>query len=240
MRLISSVRFLFLLSLLLGAFTSSVQGKPAPIQGGTETIPVVRSGSVQSAIVVGKELSESASFSAAELQKYLAALSGVQIRIISETDISSLSAETTLILLGNPDSNRLIHEASLAKVVNFTGLKSEGYIVKTGHLKKRPIIAVGGNDDAGTLYAVYELIEQLGVVFLLTGDVIPARQDTLTLRALDLRRQPAFPRRGFLLQVAGFDNLTLFPPRTTKNLSTRWQKCAATTCRSGGSHLLPG
>ena len=210
MRLISLSEIPFLLFHSSWGLYINVGGKPSPIQGGTESIPVVRSGSVQSAIVVGKELSESASFSAAELQKYLAALSGVQIRIISETDISSLSAETTLILLGNPDSNRLIHEASLAKVVNFTGLKSEGYIVKTGHLKKRPIIAVGGNDDAGTLYAVYELIEQLGVVFLLTGDVIPARQDTLTLRALDLRRQPAFPRRGFLLQVAGFDNLTLF------------------------------
>jgi hypothetical protein len=204
------VKFILLISLFLGGLTATVQGTQNPVQAGPKSIQLVRTGSAEAAIVVGKESSESASFSAAELQRYLAALSGVQISIIPETDVSSLSAQTTLILLGNPDSNRLIRDASLTKLVNFTGLKPEGYIVKTGHLKKRPMVVVGGNDDAGTLYAVYEFIEQLGVAFLLTGDVIPARQETLALGALDLRREPAFPRRGFLLQVAGFDNLTLF------------------------------
>src|SRR3990172_11443885 len=178
--------------------------------GSGEFFQFVSGGKVQATIVVGEEISESARFSATELQKYLVSLSGVQIEIIPDSGVSSLASKSLLILLGNPNSNRLVHGLAQAGLVNFTGLKSEGYVLKTTFLKKRPVVVAGGNDDAGTLYAVYELIEQLGVTFHLTGDLVPPKQDTLALQATDIRREPAFPRRGFLLQVAGFDNLTLF------------------------------
>ena len=210
MRPLSQVKFVLLIPLLLGVPTASAQGNKELVQAGTESIQIVRGGKAQAAIVVGGTISESARFSVAELQKYLAALSGVQIEIIPDLNISSLPTKAPLILLGNPDSNRLIREASQARFVNFTGLKPEAYILKTGLLKKRPIVIVGGNDDAGTLYAVYEFIEQLGVTFHLTGDIIPPKRETLAFPATDIQREPAFSRRGFLLSISGFDNLTLF------------------------------
>ena len=94
--------------------------------------------------------------------------------------------------------------------MNFNGLKPEGFVIKTGRWKNRPAVVVGGNDDASTLYGIYELIEQLGVTFQLTGDVIPAPRADLAIPPLDLRREPAFARRGFLLGDVGYDNLTMF------------------------------
>ena len=59
------------------------------------------------------------------------------------------------------------------------------------------ILAIlGGNDEAGTMYAGYELLERLGVVFQLTNDIIPLPQPDLPLPALDVRMEPAFKDRG--------------------------------------------
>ena len=41
-----------------------------------------------------------------------------------------------------------------------------------------PMLLAGGNDDSGTMYAVYELLERLGMVFQLTGDIIPQPSPT--------------------------------------------------------------
>ena len=44
----------------------------------------------------------------------------------------------------------------------------------------------------------------------MTGDIIPAQRSDLSVPALDLRKEPAFARRGFLLQDGGYENLTMF------------------------------
>jgi hypothetical protein len=46
------------------------------------------------------------------------------------------------------------------------------------------------------MYAVYELLERLGIVFQLTNDIIPQRKPDLAMPALDLRMEPAFKDRG--------------------------------------------
>ena len=39
---------------------------------------------------------------------------------------------------------------------------------------KRGLI-VGGNDEAATMYAAYDLLERLGVTFLLAKDILPEK-----------------------------------------------------------------
>ena len=69
--------------------------------------------------------------------------------------------------------------------VDFTVLKAEGgYLLKTVALDGRGAIVAGGNDPAGTMYAAYELLERLGIVFQLSNDVVPERKPTLDLPEL--------------------------------------------------------
>ena len=58
------------------------------------------------------------------------------------------------------------------------------------------MLLAGGNDETGTMYAAYELLERLGIVFQLTNDIIPQQKPDLALPALDVRMEPALKHRG--------------------------------------------
>jgi hypothetical protein len=93
--------------------------------------------------------------------------------------------------------------------MNFADLKPDGFLIKTGRLRNRPVVVVAGNDDIATMYGAYELIERLGVTFRLTGDIIPKPGDPLLIPPLDVRMEPAMSRRGFLVQDGIYENMTL-------------------------------
>ena len=46
------------------------------------------------------------------------------------------------------------------------------------------------------MYAAYEFLERLGIVFQLTNDIIPAKKADLPLPTLDVRVEPALKHRG--------------------------------------------
>jgi hypothetical protein len=167
-------------------------------------------GKAQAAIVLGEGPVDLTKYAAAELQHYLHILSGAELPIISEQQIPSQPAGEGLFLIGGPSFRVTDPIAKQAKSVSFGGLKPEGFVIKTGRLGNRPTIILGGNDDVSALYAVYELLEQLGITFEITKDIIPERRPDLSIAALDVRKEPAFARRGFLLQDGGYENLTMF------------------------------
>jgi len=171
---------------------------------------VVSAGKPEASIVLGETAGDLTKYAATELQKYLRILTGAEVPIVRETEISSRPAGEALLLVGGPESNNTLRTTPQPKGVSFSGLKPEGFVITTGRLKNHPALIVGGNDDAASLYGVYDLIEQWGVTFQLTGDIIPPRRGDLTVPAIDLRKEPTFARRGFLLQDGGYENLTLF------------------------------
>jgi hypothetical protein len=194
-------------ALLLGALVGCGTVKGAKSFG---ALRVVSAGRPQASIVLGKAAGDLTQYAATELQKYLRILTGAEVPIISEDGVSSRPSKEALILVGGPSSNSTLREAAQAKWVNFTGLKAEGFVLKTGDFKGHPVIVAGGNDDASAMYAAYELIERLGVTFTLAGDAVPAVRSDLSIPAMDIRMDPAFARRGFLLQSGGFINLSVF------------------------------
>ncbi len=173
----------------------------------SSSVPLARSGKAAAVIVRGEAAGDLARYGATELQKYLRILSGAEIPIVTDAEISAQPAGQSLILIGGPDSNRGIRAAQWA---NFENLKPEGFVIKTGRLNNRSAVVVGGIDDASALYGAYDLIEQLGVTFELTQDIIPEARADLAIPPLDLRKEPAFARRGFLLQDGGYENLSMF------------------------------
>jgi hypothetical protein len=123
---------------------------------------------------------------ARELQQYLEALTGARLEIVT-----TVPKGKTLVLVGSPATNQMV-----PRTAGFANLKEGGYILKRITAGGQPALVVGGNDEAGTMYAAYDLLERLGFVFLLTKDIVPARQSAVRLPSLDERVEPAYRRRG--------------------------------------------
>jgi alpha-glucuronidase len=154
---------------------------PAGAQSGS--VPVASGSKAQAVIVVGESAGQSARFAAHELKEYLRKLSGADVATMTDRLVSAGSPQQSWILIGGPDQNRLVKQCVDSGLKGFSGLKSDGFVLKTSRLDKRPVVVAGGNDEAGTMYAVFELAKQLGVTFLLTGDIVPAIQPSLEIPA---------------------------------------------------------
>jgi len=175
-----------LAALLLCAWRDAATGSTADYlayQGQPRVLIVVAGGSLYQ-------------FAAHELQRYLEALSGAQFEIASPQEARNSPKDMNWILLGGPNVNDLIREAESTKLIRYKGLRPDGFILRGVDLAGRRALIVGGNDEASTVYAAYDLIERLGAVFLITGDVVPSKRPTLPLPALDVRSEPAFAKRG--------------------------------------------
>ncbi len=154
---------------------------------------LARGGVAEAAIVISQESGPFPRWVAGEVQRYVRALSGAEL-LIATTE--SVPSDKILIVLGGPTLNPLAAAAQEQQLVQFAGLKPDGFVIRTTELDGQPAVMVGGNDEAGTMYACYELLERLGVVFQLTGDIIPQQQPDLLLPALDVRMEPALKHRG--------------------------------------------
>jgi hypothetical protein len=172
-------------------------------------VPVAAGGQANAAIVVPDAPAESTQWAANEAQRYFRALSGAEIPIISQGHAGSSARNTSWILVGGPRQNRIVSRAVAAGLNGFSGLRSDGFVLKTFRLGKRPVVVAGGNSDAGTMYAVFELAKQLGVTFRLTGDIIPERESSLSVPALNLRKEPALDQRGFLVEASHHPSITM-------------------------------
>jgi hypothetical protein len=147
----------------------------------------------EAVIIVGRDGETFDCWVAGELQRYLEELSGATLPIVGSNKVP---AEKPLIVVGSPGSNPLLASAQEKGLVSLAGLKPDGLLLKTVDLEGRPALFAGGSDERGTMYAVYELLERLGIVFQLTNDIIPERKPDLALPSLDVRMEPAFKSRG--------------------------------------------
>ncbi|MFN0170507.1 MAG: hypothetical protein ACKV22_29145 [Bryobacteraceae bacterium] len=151
-------------------------------------------------------------FAAGELRRYVQTLTGVTAPIVGIAEASS-RPEPVLILIGGPSANPRVRDlVSRIPAVRFDTLKADSFYLWTVTEGRRTHVIAGGNDAISTLYAVYDLIERLGVTFLLTKDVLPAKSSDLALPALQLRIETPFPRRGLLIS-------NIYPSRGIMNLA---------------------
>jgi hypothetical protein len=149
---------------------------------------LVREGRARGAIVIGHSSGPFHAWIAGELQRYLALLSGAEFPIVEGKAPSG-----TNIVLGDPGANNIA--ASVAQR-EYGALRDGGFLLQTTVLDGHPALLVGGNDESSTMYAAYELLERLGLVFQITGDLIPQRKPDLLLPSFQLRMHPALKRRG--------------------------------------------
>lgn len=190
-------------------------------------IPLVSDGQPTAAIVTAENAGELTRLATSELQNYLEQLSGARLPLVPESELVSRSATEPILLVGTAEQNRLLRELIADSALNPSGLKPEGFAIRTVVWKERPTVAIAGVDEAGALYGSYELLERLGITFRLTGDFVPGRAATnrlgetqafaapappghsLSVPDLDVRMEPALRRRGFLFSTC-FDNASTF------------------------------
>ena len=154
---------------------------------------LAKGGRAEAVIVVGRDASSFDHWVAGEFQRYVQQLSGAQLPIFGSDKVP---AQKPLIIVGGPKSNPLAGEAQEKQLVTFADLKPDGFVLKRIELAGVPMLLAGGNDDSGTMYAVYELLERLGMVFQLTGDIIPQPKPDLVMPACDVRMNPVLKHRG--------------------------------------------
>lgn len=185
------------LAVLLAASVVGIPASGAPAErGDPNAVPfLVRQGEAMAVIVVGKASSASDRFVAEELQTHFRKLSHAELPIVTD---DQLPPGRSLIVVGGPRANPLSALAAQGQLVDFSGLKQDGYILKTIELAGRPTVVVGGNDETGTMYGAYELLERLGIVFQITNDIIPEQKPDLALPVLDVRAEPMAKYRGIL------------------------------------------
>ncbi len=177
----------------------ALPGRCAPLTA--VAVPVAEAGQARAVILIPNTPSESTKWAANELQRYLRTLSGAEIAIFPAGGVPANAAGKCWILIGGPDQNGTVKQAVEKGLSGFGGLKKDGYILKTFRLGKQAVVVAGGDSDTGTMYAVFELVQQLGVTFRLTGDIIPEQQSSLSVPPLSLRQEPAIEQRGFLVEA---------------------------------------
>ena len=133
-------------------------------------------------------------FVAEEIQRYVELLSGGRLPIVTEPEAAPRGGS---ILVGGPGANEAVRGLVERGAVDAGRLTADGaYLLRSVDLDGRGCVVVAGRDGTGTMYAAYELLERLGVVFQLTGDIIPERKATLELPELDVAAAPARKFRG--------------------------------------------
>ncbi|MGH2639671.1 MAG: alpha-glucuronidase family glycosyl hydrolase, partial [Rhabdochlamydiaceae bacterium] len=170
---------------------------------------LVRDGRPEGAIVVGNNAGSFDHFVAEELQRYLKLLSGATLPIISADGVGLQEKGKSLLLVGGPESNEMVRKAAARGLVDFNGLKKDGYILRTISFNGKSALVLGGSDEAGTMYAAYDLLHRLGFVFLLTKDIVPERRTDVPLPRLREQINPAFRLRGLHVDNC-YSNQTLW------------------------------
>lgn len=143
-----------------------------------------------------------------ELRSLLRRLSGVDLPVAAPDALDH--AAGALIAIGGPEVSPLAAQAEREGLLSFADLKPDGFVIHAGLVGGRPAIVLGGRNERADQYAVYELLERLGIVFQLTGDIIPETRPDLALAAGTVRMEPVLPKRGlhmrhFVMPWMGMD-----------------------------------
>ena len=159
--------------------------------GPVEASTPAPAGAPSCAIVVGSQAPELERYAARELRRYLSDLYGIQA-----VPLTTISPEADVnLILGSPGTNRSV--SLLMGEQGWPQVSDQGFVLKTVSWNGKPAVVVGGGSPAATLWAVYDLLENLGVRFLLEKDVLPASPAQFPPRGLDQVREPRFRFRSY-------------------------------------------
>ena len=147
-------------------------------------------------IVLGRNADPFEVLAGDELSHYLEKLSGRPVSIAT-SDKWMHGASESASFIGLPETNPLIKE--VLEEEDTSKIDSEGFILGYRSLRGSQTWLITGQSGIGVLYGTYAFLEEAGVTFLLSGDLLPEPCKEFVLPKIDRASKPEFERRGFLL-----------------------------------------
>ena len=149
----------------------------------TRNITIVDDGIANASIIVGDDASSPALEAAHILQSYIARISDVRLPVLKESDLNE-EKKACHIWVGR---SKTVLEMGMEIPTGVTPeMNEEGFVIKT----KDKDLVIAGNEDwkyRGTIYAVYDFLEELGCRWFFPGEygeVVP-RKKTIEVPFLD-------------------------------------------------------
>jgi len=121
-------------------------------------------------------------FASEELAKYIRMLFKFHPPVVLDEQEAKAS-ELIIIQCASPDA----------------GLNEQEYILITEIREGKKCLKCSGGNARSTLWAVYELVSQWGVNFLIQGDIFPDNPGNFYIPDISIKRKPVFPVREFRL-----------------------------------------
>jgi len=153
---------------------------------GAEKLLLVENSTPKCVIVAADGIGPSEKTGIEELQKYIKEISGAVIEVKNLE--AAKGTDCVKLVVGNKTVHALYPEVKL------DDLGKEGFILKTSG----NAILIAGGEVRGTMYAVYELLEKLGIRWWNVGETQIPKQSTVTLASLDERHIPKIEYRDAL------------------------------------------
>ena len=166
-------------------------GSDTSSEDSTETVEVVdnkyivNGGKTEYSIVIPENSTLTENFAASELQSFINESAGAKLDIERSSDYN---ASSKYLCIGNV--------SFLPESVNksVAALGTDGFVIKT----VRDSVFIVGQNEAGTLYGVYDLVERLlGVRFLADDYTYVPEISSLSFYNLDIEDTPVIPRRYY-------------------------------------------
>ena len=140
-------------------------------------------------IVVGAESPAIEHFAGDELADQLS-------RVFEDVDVvvadAPLDDADALVLIGSPETN-----SHVGDIVGdaWPELTDQGLVIRSARRNGADTLILGGGSPVATLWSVYELGHQLGIRYLLRGDIDPAERRPLDLSGYDIVQEPVLRSR---------------------------------------------
>ncbi len=142
-------------------------------------------------IVIGKNADKAEVTAAKELQKYIKKISGADLGIYKD---NKLKESTNEIIIGK--TNR---EKADTYTIDRDSLGSDGFNIKCIN----NTLVIAGGSPRGTLYGVFDFLEELGCGFFsVDSEIIPKTDDILLNLSTDITEKPAFEYRDLFWYCA--------------------------------------
>ncbi len=162
----------------------------------SKELVIVKEGEPRATIVVAADANEKVSLAAQDLQSYVTKISGATLPLLTDGQRPNGS----LILVGK---SALTDDLGVTIPSGLTNARrEEGFVV----FCDGDVLLLAGNDQGpyhGTEYAVYELLNRLGVRWFMPGEFgewVPKRA-TITVPATEVRETPDFVMRNWWLHA---------------------------------------
>ena len=175
------LRPIFCLLSAASLFLAACTGPPVAREGAG--VMLADAGRSDYQIVIPREVSPSVDYAAQELQDYLKKITGALLPIVTDT----APAQPREILVGKSSRLDLLNVA-----IDWAALGKEGYVLRTVGEK----LVIAGGEPRGTLYGVYDLLEDhLGCRWFTPEIERVPQVRQLALPRLDERKAPVFEYR---------------------------------------------